>query len=630
MNVAVPIVIDQLLTIGKEDILKSLKSFDAEEVLIFTPMHYHEKHFSLLLEKIKEASVFFAKHNITTSLWTESLRAFGSENYEIMKSITEERSSLTCPLDEKYVKDYCKLFSKMLKSTNAKKVFLEDNFRMQMVYEKANCFCPKHMKLYSEILGEDMSLETMKKYVLNGEPNKYRDAWFEGCKKALENFAKEIRKTADDIDKSIEIVLCCGTSLFGADGTNAVNMADIFATETNKPSLRLIGAPYWEEGHHIVKNMMTVMDFTRHQAHELKKHGIKTYGECDPHYRPRFYCSAASVEFFHTICLADGNFDKILKYGADYVSSSRFETGYAKFHQKNKDTYKTISKLFKGKTPVGFYQYEPFDRIKYAHKVSEVPEHAMMETPLRSFMCNNSMPAVFEPGEVNVVMGENARSFPENLLKNGNIIDIDAALILREKGVDVGIENFDIISYKPCHTSLTNAEYYHAYNDYQGFGYYRTPKNIYRLKLQPGANTESEFLGDEKYVASYTYENKFGEKFLVYNFSMDEAYTINGMTAGYYRQMQIFDLHEWLSGKKFDAVCIGNPYLYMIVKKDEHSMTIGLWNYFRDAVIEPEIELADTFKSAKFVNCNGQLSGNKIHLTDKIGAYEFCFIELEK
>ena len=630
MNVAVPIVVDQLLTIGKEDILKNLKSFNAEEVLIFTPMHYNEEHMSLLLEKVKEASVFFAKHNITVCLWTESLRAFGSENYEMMKSINGECSSLTCPLDERYVKDYCKLFSKMLKKTNVKKVFLEDNFRMQMVYEKANCFCPEHMKLYCEILGEDVSIETMKKHILNGKPNKYRNAWFDGCKEALENFAKEIRKTANGIDNSIEIVLCCGPSLFGADGTDAPSLANIFAGEKNQPSLRLIGAPYWEEGHHIVKNLMTVMDFTRHQVHELKKLGISSYGECDPHYRPRFYCSAASVEFFHTICLADGNFDRILKYGADYVASSRFETGYARFHQENKDIYKTISKLFKEKSPVGFYQFEPFDKIKYVHKVSEVPEYPMMETPLRSFMCNNSMPAVFEPGGVNVIMGENARLFPENLLGNGNILDIDAALILTEKGVDVGIEDFEITAYEPCQTSLMNSEYYHAYNDCQGFGYYRRPKNIYRLKLKAGANVESEFCGNEKYTASYTYENKSGERFLVYNFSMDEAYTINGMTAGYYRQSQIFDLHEWLSGKKFDAVCIGNPYLYMIIKKDQNSTAIGLWNYFRDAILNPEIELGDTFKSAKFINCIGQLSDNKIHLSEKIGAYEFCFIELEK
>jgi hypothetical protein len=131
-------------------------------------------------------------------------------------------------------------------------------------------------------------------------------------------------------------------------------------------------------------------------------------------------------------------------------------------------------------------------------------------------------------------------------------------------------------------------------------------------------------------IGSYIYENKDGQKFLVLNFNVEKQMNSNGLVRSYYRQAQVVGLYEWLNGKKLDAISLKNPYLYILTKKKENSLAIGLWNNFADAILKPVVDLGESYKKARFVNCKGQLIGNKVILDNPLGAYAFCFIELEK
>ena len=85
-----------------------------------------------------------------------------------------------------------------------------------------------------------------------------------------------------------------------------------------------------------------------------------------------------------------------------------------------------------------------------------------------------------------------------------------------------------------------------------------------------------------------------------------------------------------LNTKKLDAYSLKNPDLYILTKKNEKSLAIGLWNNFADAILKPVVELGESYKHARFVNCEGKLADNKIVLSKPLGAYSFCFIELKK
>ena len=53
----------------------------------------------------------------------------------------------------------------------------------------------------------------------------------------------------------------------------------------------------------------------------------------------------------------------------------------------------------------------------------------------------------------------------------------------------------------------------------------------------------------------------------------------------YCRQAQLARLYPWLNGSPVDAICLGNPDLYLLAKKDDNSLAIGLWNYSKDKIL---------------------------------------------
>ena len=97
----------------------------------------------------------------------------------------------------------------------------------------------------------------------------------------------------------------------------------------------------------------------------------------------------------------------------------------------------------------------------------------------------------------------------------------------------------------------------------------------------------------------------------------------------YARSKQLADSIKWLSGKKLPAYSCGNPDLYIMAKKDETAMSVGLWNCFADPVFDAAIELDEEYKEVEFINCNGKLDGDKVYLSD-IAAYGFAGFEVKK
>ena len=200
-------------------------------------------------------------------------------------------------------------------------------------------------------------------------------------------------------------------------------------------------------------------------------------------------------------------------------------------------------------------------------------------------------------------------------LKNGLIIDISAAEILMERGIDVGI----------CHIGeqLRSKSERFVYNDncISSWG-----EKIYRVSVSEKAEILSyyEYEG-ERIPVSFRYENDKGNRFLILNTYTREG--SNNLLKHYERSRQYAEEIQWLSEKKLPAYCYGNPALYIQCKKDKSSMAVGLWNYFADIAIEPVIELDGEYTHIEFINCNGRIEGNSVYLTD-IPAFGFVAFEV--
>ncbi|OUS67692.1 hypothetical protein B1748_35850 [Paenibacillus sp. MY03] len=619
-TVTVPIALNTITEQSKEVMIKRLRQLNANEVYLIP----------LTVDKLEENCVlirsllpFFTHHRIETAVWVGGSLAHYqyADPYDKIVDIEGEPSKRVCPLDKQFQLFFCDLF-RQIAQTGVRKIALDDDYRINWVNTPPSCFCPKHMALYSEILGREISLDTMREQIYSNNPGEYRDAWLKGSQISLCNLASAVRSTVDEIDPSINIVLSSGPAHWGADGASALDLATILAGN-NAKELRLSGAAFWGQ------RVSSAMDFARKQAAFCKQHHIRTIAEADAYPRPRHAGPAYGVEFIDLIARADGNFHGVLKYGFDYTSSPNYEPGYARLAEKNRELHRQTEEMFADKTAQGIYLFEPMHLNWHITEVSRRPEADVMWSPGVAFLNDNSIPAVFEPGGVNLVFGQNAQLLDRQLLNNGTILDYTAARILTEAGVDVGIAQFNEKRNEAI-TNVFSGNYEYYYREQEKVALFGNVI-VHRLSHKEGVKLLSEiFVNNETLPGAYWYENADKQRFLVYPFDAYPNKSIAGLFRSYCRQRQLIQSNEWLSGRKLDAVCSGNPDLYMIVKKNEHSLAVGLWNLFPDRIDEPVIELADDFKEIEFINGSGQLMGRTVRLDSPLHAFDYCAFKVTK
>jgi hypothetical protein len=249
---------------------------------------------------------------------------------------------------------------------------------------------------------------------------------------------------------------------------------------------------------------------------------------------------------------------------------------------------------------------------------------------------DNSIPTAYnDPNSASIVFGESAHFLTEEVLARGVILDAGAAWILHQKGVDVGFTQANPAP-APC------AEYFCKEHDIVSCSL--DDKGLfYQFSLAEGAEVLSEFLigapglgvvdGDPKemprFPACYYYENREHQRFLVYSFAAHTARVKKGWCKGlfrhYYRQTQLIDAVDRLQGHPLPAVCVGNPQLYMICKKNGHSMSVGIWNSFADEVISPIITLDRPYTKVDCYHCQGKIVEDQVFLQEDIPPYGFAF-----
>ena len=408
------------------------------------------------------------------------------------------------------------------------------------------------------------------------------------------------------------------------DGIDAFTVSKTLAGNT-KPVIRLIGAPYWGVKQSFGQNIQGVIELERMESAWCDDENIEIMCEGDVYPRPRHRCPSSYLEGFDTALRAAEAANGILKYVLSYTSSPEYENGYIDAHNKNKDLYIDIARLFKNKKDCGVRIYESMNKIRNADlPKKEYAGHNYMQnlffSPAAKMLADNTIPTSYTiENTVGVAFGENAKYIPETALGNGLILDIKAAEILMNKGVDIGIEKIGV--------PIDNAPLL-SFNDRDEYIESNYGKNtVYNVKYKSTAKviTTCGLKGTE-YTDTVFYENESGQKFVVFSF---DAYTVSkDRFRSYAMQDLLFSYIEKLN-KPLPAICKGNPDLYTICRENENELSIGLWNFFADAVQEPVIELSGSYSSAEFVNCEGKLENNKISLS-KLHAFEFAFIRLTK
>ena len=636
-------------------LIRELKKANTDTVfLIFHRILNNESQLSEMVDLFVENMNILQENGFKVGAWLAPTIGYGSTHWgdngaeKIFTGITSFDGILAngafCPLDEKFEAEFLKLM-KTLAKTGVKDILFEDDFNLGGGKRKAvlfSCCCKKHLELYSKLAGEEFTADKIREKVMSGGKNKYRDAFLKLMGDTLRDFSGKIEKAVHEVDRSIRIGISANASSYITEGVTISELAKIIAGSA-KPFIRMTGAPYWQ-------NCVTLgpnIDAIRVQEY-WNDEDIELLTEGDTYPRPRFWVPSAHLECYDMILRAEGKSQGILKYMIDYNYNADYETGYVENHFRNQKHYEKLKELFKNKEPVGLNVFENQNLLEYEDFSENDVEQYRDKEPLplvsQWFLSDNSIPTSYGvKGLASCVFGANAHIVTEEILNDGVILDGEAAKILFEKGIDVGIRCFEKINNPMYENYIEDEEYAPVilsrdgtFYDFSADGKAKILSEFIVKEASGGFSNVSPYDRSGKRVpACYLYENAKGQRFMVYSFAAKtvcvKSQWAPGLFRNYYRQKQLAEGIEWLQkGKKLPAMCFKHPQVYILCKKDENSMIVGLWNIFADTIFAPEIELDAEYKKAEFYNCNGKLSGDKIILDTDILPYSFAVITLYK
>ena len=617
-TLSVPLMNHTLERAGRQALYRRLKRAGAQRVFLAVDCYtLDETKLEQRLAQLKDNCAFFQSRGFEVGCWFWTLQLPEENTFTKLTLLDGQvRQGECCPADPAF-QTFAAEYVKKLAATGVDLILFDDDFRLTSQDRDLACFCPLHQEMLNQRLGRPVTAQEIQK-ALEGAENPVRTALQQIKKETLEGFARRMRQALDQVAPQVRLGLCAGMSLWDVDGTDAPTLSRILAGAT-RPLLRLSAAPYWVSHRLWNHRLQDVIELHRLE-HSWCGDDIEIMAEGDTYPRPRFTCPAAYLEAFDLAVRTTESADGILKYMADYVSEDGYETGYFDRHNKNRARYRAINELFAGREATGLRVYE------YMHKLPYQTLPPLRESPrnLQKYffpyaaraLAANAIPTTYQGiGCGGICFGENARHLPPEALGSGLILDVGAARLLEELGVDVGLES--ALGQEPVDEE--------CFPDYSR--HVRIAGTAPVLTPKAGAKVTSYYQnGHRTRPGSYLYENRAGQRFLVLGF---EAYTAREtFWRQYQRPRQIADLLPQLSGQRLSAYCPNSPDLYLIAKKGPKGLSVALFNLCPDAVEAPLIYLDRAYQSLRCVGTRGKLTQDTVRL-GRLGAYEFCAFSVE-
>ena len=524
-----------------------------------------------------------------------------------------------CALDERFRADYTRGM-RALAELKPDIIMLDDDFRYNPRHKffELACFCPKHLKWYYELIGEELPREQIIEKIYTGGKNKYRDAFLDMMGRTVLDFSRLLRQTVDSVDSSIRLGASITTAMWDFSGTDVIEQARALAGNT-RPFARIAGAPYHDP------NIIAIVESSRQQCAWGKDSGVELFCEGDTYPRPRYNVPSRPLELFDLAMLADGTSHGMLQYVLDYTQSLSYEKGYIGRLKRNLPLRQQVAELFAGKQAVGVQVYDVMHKFRAWQLPEALAPHAvcwLQAKPSKGLaacvLSRNSVPTAYGQTEYPVfLMGENARYIEPQMLKNGAILDIDAARILQSRGIDVGLLD--------AREGKVQAELFCEEGEkiphIEAFG-------KVRITCREGARVESLFLPGVS-PASYRYENGQGQRFFVMAFRAyaPGKYQNSNYLRSWCRRRQLAEAVQWLCGKALPAHVEDAPETMLLTSTNGEAMAVAVLNLSLDAIIEPEVRLDKPYGQIKCVNCEGRLEGDKVRLST-VSPFGFAAFEV--
>ena len=604
-KLSVPFMLEQIELYGANQFIHKLKEIGAD--IVFLALDCYQ------IDQAKQKKVFselsknvpiFKNAGFTVGVWIWSFMFKEKNDFVHITGVNGKADSMqVCPSDQ----DFCKFsyeYIQNIAKSDPDIILFDDDFRYGFLECGLGCTCKNHRMFMEGILDEKLPDGDLSHLIFTGGKNKYRSAFLKANGEYLKAFAKQSRDAVDSINPNIRLGLCSCMSTWDFDGVSAAELSRILAGNT-KPFCRLSGAPYWSNKRSWGNRLQDVIELERMESSWCGC-DIEIFSEGDTYPRPRFVCPANVLEGFDMALRASGATNGIHKYTLDYYADVEYEQGYNKKHLQNQNIYKQIDKHFENKIPTGIRVYEHMTKFENM----DIPDYYqgsdniinIFFSPAARMLATHAIPSVYEgKGVVGIAFGENAKYLDEEALNHGLILDISAAQILEEKGIDVGLakkgDTYSIVREYFVKEKRNVLSYRHFSSD---------------IQTKDNAEIQSFFTDDsKKTIGSYSYTNADGQHFLVFAF---DGYRMSEHAFKQYaRGRQIVD---WITsiGKKLPASMLGNPDCYLLCKENENSKAIWIGNFFADECMNTTVMLDKEYKEIEFINGSGKLNGNKVEL----------------
>ena len=593
----------------------------------------HESSAYPIPDALAENAAYFKEQGFEVGIWLGDTIGHGfalthiegdleTGTFPLIVDITgEQRPYAYCPLDAGFRQYIAKIVSR-LAALGPDIVMLDDDFRMSQHGTELCCACPMHLKRIGEILGEEVTLEKIRPYVQSGKANKYRSAWLQAQNEGLVQMAKDIRAEVDQKNPEMPVCMCTAFSVWNADDADIAGITRILAGN-HKGTIRLTGAPYWA-----VKKrqfpLISVFEIARMLASFMKDEGFELMSEGDVYPRPRYTCPASYLELYDAVTRIDGGYSGILKYMIDYMAGPHMETGYLALHNANRASYDGRAKWFSDGANAGVRVIVRPRTFKEAD-LDLTSLDPLMPRPMAGTMLGQcGIPTVYrDKGVCNAVFGEDARLMSPDLLSDGTLLDAASAVILTERGFDVGLASYSQLQTEDIpYLSTRDPAYKSFVSDSQ--------VKVLHATLAPSAEPVlfSTKPGDTKPMA-YSYENKNGQRFLVFLFEAGSIYAstrvgLSGLTKNPAVQSVLHEVMPWVARRPMPAAVTGNPELYVMCRKEETAMSVALFNCFADPALTPVVQLDDRYEHIECLKCEAELQGNRVVLKSRLHGFESC------
>jgi hypothetical protein len=479
------------------------------------------------------------KYDIEIGWWCTTTIRIGKGKFQsIIKRDGTVAEEACCPLDADYKDTFSEYVATVVKIAHPFMINFEDDFHLN-----GGCFCPLHLKEFSEREGRYYSREELQT-IFNSktaEGSRLKKAWGKLSRDSLAGLAKSVREKVDKIAPETRLCLCqSGASEHDGNFTEAV--AKAFAGNT-RPMVRVYGSSYMsDEPLSLPRSIFNPL----YQRQHLPEN-FELLHESDSFPHTRFFMSSSKLKTFMTAAFAYG-LDDSLFYTNQYLENPLEEKGYREMFLK---------------------ESERFAALKLAVRDCTVGGCEIFRKPATSFNWVNiagrhGIPYTSKGGKVKLLSGNIVEQMDHDeivkLLSGSVFLDGDAARLLCQKGysnlIGAEISSREDTLLPPFYEGVVNPEQFPNIKNRLMYNYAwafnkRNKDCFYQMKPLAGAEVVTEFLNSRNesfYPAMTRFENKLGGRVAVMAYSLDDGYinTRSISLFNYSKKELIRSMIEWL------------------------------------------------------------------------------------